>query len=57
MLVIHALIAFTRLITPRPMAAAIQQVFTDIAIAQANSRWIAMVTAQEESSKACSFTE
>ncbi|OYD70393.1 hypothetical protein BDB13_4007 [Rhodococcus sp. OK302] len=58
MLIIHAVIACTRLITPRPTAAVIQQVFTDIAIAQANSRWMDIVAGtEEEPSHAQSFTE
>jgi hypothetical protein len=44
MLIIHALIACARLITPRRITASIQQIFFTIAVARANARWFAVAS-------------
>lgn len=42
-LLVHAAIGFARVITPRRTATVMQRILTNIAVAHATARWIAMV--------------
>lgn len=51
MLIIQAVIAGVSLLTPRHATESIRRILTNIALVQANARWITMAAgAQEESS-------
>ena len=41
-LILDATIAFAKLLTPRCVTESIQRIFTNIVIAQATMRWVAM---------------
>lgn len=48
MLILHAVIAVASLLTPRRIPVSIQRIITGIAVAHANSRWLAMVGSVQE---------
>lgn len=51
LLILHAVIACAILITPRRAIAWIQRILTNVAVARADARWIAMsASAQQEPS-------
>ena len=50
-LLVHAAIGFARVITPRRTAALMQRLVTNIAVAHATARWIAMVGCAQEAGR------
>ncbi|PBC51310.1 hypothetical protein CJ177_36215 [Rhodococcus sp. ACPA1] len=59
LLIIHAVIACVSLITPRRATESIQRIFTNIALARANARYLAVAASgtQHEPSSRQSFTD
>lgn len=50
LLIIDAAIACATLIAPRRTAVSIKRILTDIAVARADARWLAMVASTQEES-------
>ncbi|EID78823.1 MULTISPECIES: hypothetical protein [Rhodococcus] len=47
-LILHAAIACARLLTPRRFTETIQRMLTNIAVAQATTRWVAMAASEQQ---------
>ncbi|MDV7243381.1 MULTISPECIES: hypothetical protein [Rhodococcus] len=47
-IILHAAIAFAMLLTPRRVAETIQRMLTNIAVAQATARWLAMAASENQ---------
>jgi hypothetical protein len=47
-LILHAAIAFARLLTPRRVTETIQRMLTNIAIARTTTRWLVMTASDDQ---------